>query len=88
MIMKFEDEPAYWVRSVARRNQETRAAIEALERLIGPVKEEADLGATMRLALALMALRDTAPNLAPGSCDFSDLLDAKTPSTPADRPTP
>lgn len=86
--MRFNEDPATWVGLLSDQRTRASRAIQALEQLCNPGQD--DLSATMRMALALMAIRDAEAQRSSSRCDFSDLLSAGSPTltTPAAPPTP
>jgi hypothetical protein len=84
--MRFNEDPATWVGVLSDQRARASRAAQALEQLCKPGRD--DLSSTMRMALALMAIRDAEAQRSSSRCDFSDLLSAGGPTTPAAPPTP
>ena len=84
--MRFNDDPADWVSSLSIQRERTLRSIEALEQICSPDRK--DLASTMRMALALMAIRDAQVQRSRAACDFSDLLSASPSTRPAAPPIP
>jgi hypothetical protein len=84
--MQFKDDPAKWTSALSDQQAQARLTVQALEQLCNPSRE--DLCSTMRMALALMAIRDAQIQQARAGCDFSDLLGGSPATRPAAPPTP
>jgi len=84
--MRFNEDPVSWVGVLSDQRARASRAVQMLEQLCKP--GQVDLSSTMRMALALMAIRDAEAQRSSSLCDFSDLLSAGDPTTPAVPPTP
>ena len=84
--MRFKDDPATWASALSTQHAQTRRTVEALEQLCNPSRD--DLGSTIRVTLALMAIRDAQIQHSRAACDFSDLLGGSPATRPAAPPTP
>lgn len=84
--MRFNDDPADWVSALSSQRERAWRSVQALEQLCSPDSE--DLASTMRMALALMAIRDAQVQGSRAACDFSDLLAASPSTRPVAPPIP
>jgi hypothetical protein len=84
--MQFIDDSAAWASALSEKLIRTQRAVQALEQLCDPNRD--DLASTMQVALAWMAIRDAEVQRLRNPCDFSDLLTSSPPTTPAVPPTP